>query len=261
MARQVEKWTCILQPEILLIWDNKAVSGRFIFRQFFCGDLPRFLEDGEIRAKNHDHPQACHQTSYQAIVNRRGSNEFEVPGGGVVNDFVPFYFSPITSFTFTIHQENVPLISPEGVSLGMAKDDDRLFVVFSVDDIGKSDLDFCFSDYALNSQAPLPSIETDLTKLEGHVHWNVFDETPLVAAIPEIGYGGVCRWFHNMASPSARRLRSQKRMAEFLVRNAVPLNLICCFVAKSESIGDKVAAMMDASDWNIPIYVKRGCYF
>lgn len=140
----------------------------------------------------------------------------------MVNDFVPFYFSPITSFTFTIHEENVPLISPAGASLGMANDDDRLFIVFSVDAIGNSGLDYCFSDYALNSQAPLPSIETDLAKLEEHVHWNVFDEAPYVAAIPEISYAGVCRWFHNMASPSVRRLRSQKRMAEFLIRNAVP---------------------------------------
>lgn len=153
------------------------------------------------------------------------------------------------------------MISPEGVSLGMAKDDDRLFVVFSVDDIGKSDLDFCFSDYALNSQAPLPSVETDLAKLEEHVHWDVFDEAPHVAEISEIGYNGVCQWFHNVASPSFRQLRRQKRMAEFLIRNAVPLDLASCFVAKSESIRDKAAAMMDASDWDIPIYVKRGCYF
>lgn len=233
---------------------------RFIFRQVHFADTPRFLADGEIRAKNHVNPQACHQASYQAIVNRRGTSEFELPGG-VVNDYVPFYFSPITSFTFTIHQGNVPSFSPSGESLGVAKDDDRVFIVFPVDVFAASGLDYCFSDFALNSQAPLPSIETDLGKLEEHVHWNVFDEAPYKAAIPEIGYQGVCSWFHNMATPASRQLRSQKRMAEFLVRNAVPLDLACCIVAKSEAISDNVAKMMAASHWDIPIITKRGCYF
>ncbi|WP_320199522.1 DarT ssDNA thymidine ADP-ribosyltransferase family protein [Agrobacterium sp. rho-13.3] len=233
---------------------------RFIFRQVHFADIPTFLRDGEIRAKNHEHPQVCHQASYQSIVNRRGTAEFELPAG-VVNDYVPFYFSPITSFTYTIHQGNVPSVAPSGEILGVAKDDDRVFFVFPVDLFRGSGLDYCFSDYALNSQAPLPSIETDLDKLEAHVHWNVFDDTPYIASIPEIGYAGVCRWFQNAATPPTRQLRSQKRMAEFLVKRSVPLNLACCLVAKSSSIGDNVSQMMAASRWNIPIITKRGCYF
>lgn len=233
---------------------------RFIFRQVHYVDIPTFLEDGEIRAKNHENPQACHQASYQEIVNRRGTAEFELPAG-VVNDYVPFYFSPITSFTFTIHKGNVSSISPSGVDLGVANDEERVFFVFPVDVFQGSGLDYCFSDYALNSQAPLPSIETDLSILEQHVHWNVFDEAPYVGAIPEVGYSGVCSWFHNMATPPTRQLRSQKRMAEFLVKRAVPVQLACCLVAKSSSIGDNVSQMMAASRWNIPIITKRGCYF
>jgi hypothetical protein len=234
---------------------------RFIFRQFYYRDLARFLEDGEIRAKNHPTLQACHQTSYQQIVNRRGTAEFQLPGGGVVNDCVPFYFSPVTSFTYTIHQGNVPLVSPNGVTLGQAKSDERVFIVFKTEAFRNSNLEYYFSDYALNSMAPLPSIETDLGKLAQHVHWNVFDEAPYVAAIHEIGYQGVCQYFHNMTSPPTRQLRSQKRMAEFLIKTAVPLNLACCLIAKSAAISDKLHEMMAASHWEIPIFVKPGCYF
>lgn len=234
---------------------------RFIFRQFYFRDLSRFLEDGELRAKNHDRPQLCHQTSYQGIVDRRGIDEFQLPEGGVVNDYVPFYFSPITSFTFTIHKGNVSLRSPDGEDLGLANDDDRVFIVFKVDDFRNSGVEYCFSDYALNSRAPLPTTVNDLNKLEEHVHWDVFDEAPYVAKIPEIGYKGVCRFFKNSDSPPNRQLRSQKRMAEFLIRCGVPLNLACCLIAKSAKIGDELMKMMAASQWDIPVYVKPGCYF
>lgn len=237
------------------------MPNRFIFRQVCWADLPRFLADGEIRAKNHASPQACHQTSYQDIVDRRGSGQFDMPGDSVVNDYVPFYFSPITSFTFTIYQKNVPLVSPAGEYLRQACEDDRIFFVGRPESFRDSGLFYCFSDYALNSNAPLPSIETDLSKLEDHVHWVVFDEAHDKAGIPEIGYPGVNSWFHSMVSPAHRMSRSPKRMAEFLVYGAVPLAFIDCIIVKTDAMRDKLQTTMDASVWNIRIYTKRGCFF
>ena len=233
---------------------------RFIFRQVFYGDLPTFLADGVIRSKNHPNPQSCHQTSYQQIVDRRGSAEFQVPCGGVVNDYVPFYFSPKTSFTYTIHKGNVPLVSPDGMDFGVASDDHRIFFVCKAETFRNLGLTFCFSDFPLNSLAPMPSLISDLDRLEEHVHWDVFDEDQ-TAKIVEIGYEGVCSWFHNTASPPNRQLRSQKRMAEFLVAGAVPLGAVECIIAKTDEMKDTLTEMMNASAWNIPIYTKRGCYF
>lgn len=234
---------------------------RFIFRQVHYSDLPTFLTDGEIRAKNHATPQRCHQVSYQDIVNRRGTNEFNVPNGGVVNDYVPFYFSPITAFTYTISRENVPLVSPDGAYLRQACEDDRIFMVASLEAFRGSGLFTCFSDYALNSRAPMPTVETDFDLLEGHVHWDVFDESPLTAKIPEIGYQGVCSYFLNKASPPERMTRREKRMAEFLVHEAVPLDKFACIIAKTDTMKDTLETMMAASAWDIPVYSKRGCYY
>ena len=238
-----------------------AVPNRFVFRQVHFEDLPTFLADGEIRAKNHLAPQSCHQTSYQEIVNRRGTDEFQMPNGSVVNDYVPFYFSPITSFTFTIYKENVPLVSPQGEYLRQACEDDRVFLVSSPQAYVGSGLFTCFSDYALNSRAPMPTIETDLTRLEEHVHWNVFDDDPRVAAIQEIDYHGVCRWFQDRATPPERMTRSSKRMAEFLVHNSVPLDKIGCIVVKTDDMRAQLGGMMAASEWNIPILTKHGCFY
>lgn len=233
---------------------------RFIFRQVYCGDLATFLTDREIRAKLHIAGQRCHQTSYQAIVDRRGTAEFPMPCGGVVNDYVPFYFSPLTSFTYTIHKGNVPLTSPTGINLGVARSEDRIFIVCKVDDFRNSGLQYCFSNFPLNSEVPRPILNSNLDELETHVFWDVFDEFPHSANIPEIGYNGVCSYFHNTDAPE-RQLRRQKRMAEFLVRDAVPLSLVKCVVANNLALRDRLQRVMDVSGYNIPIYVNAGCYF
>lgn len=237
------------------------VTKRYIFRQVDHRDLQTFLQDGEIRSKNATPTQPCHQTSYPSIVHRRGTAAYAMPCGGVVNDYVPFYFSPKTSFTYTISEGNVDVVAPNGTVLGKSNEDDRIFFVARPETIAATGLYYCFSDLALNANAPIPTLEQDLGKLGSHIHWRVFDDPPLGARIQEIGYEGVCGWFHDMASPTWRMNRSKERMAEFLARDAVPLSVFDCIVAKTDAMRDKLQAMMDTSVWNIPIYAKRGCYF
>lgn len=234
---------------------------RFIFRQVHWSDLSTFLADGEIRAKSHANPQLCHQTSYPEIVDRRGTHQFPMPNGRVVNDFVPFYFSPITSFTYTIFKGNVSLRSPAGDCLRMACEDDRIFLVSSPQNFYGTNLSTCFSDYALNSMAPLPTVETDPNMLASHIHWHVFDDFPKVAMISEIGYEGVCKYFHDRESPAHLMTRKAKRMAEFLVLNAVPLDKVICVIAKTDMMKAKLEVMMNASGRSIPIYTNRGCFY
>jgi hypothetical protein len=239
------------------------VAQRFIFRQIDYRDFPRFLADGGLKAKNAQPPQACHQTSYSTIVDRRGSNQYPMPCGGVVNDYVPFYFSPITSFSFTISRGNVQVTSPGGQPLGMSREDDRIFFVARPEVIQQAGLSFCFSDIALNSNAPIPAIEQDLSKLGSHVNWVVFDDAPMKAQIPEIGYGGVCQWFKNSPTPAWRMNRKQQRMAEFLVKDFVPLNVFDCVIVKTEAMRDQILSVFGATPGCciIPVYVNRGCYF
>ena len=107
----------------------------------------------------------------------------------------------------------------------------------------------------------MPTVETDPSKLEEHVHWKVFDESPTVASIPEIGYAGVCKYFKDQATQPERMTRSSKRMAEFLVHDAVPLDKILCVVAKTDGMKDTLHAMMTDSAWDIPVYTMSWCFY
>ncbi len=235
---------------------------RFVFREVDYRDVGTFLRDGAVRSKNHASPQTCHQTSYQNLVNRRGTDIFEMPGGGVVNDYVAFYFSPFTSFTCAIHRGCVTVIDPDGVTIGPSRLEDRVFLVCQVAAIAEADLHCCFSDYALNSNALQPKITDDLTQIEQHVHWGVFDDKPIEPGtiIPEIGYTGVCRFFSSRATPPKYQTRKEMRMAEFLVEGAVPLDLVACIVVPNGEKAALVQREMGSSCWSIPIFTKPGFF-
>lgn len=208
------------------------MQGRFAFRQIDIRDLEMFLKDGEIRAKDHKNKQVCHQTSYDNLVGLRSTPAFNLPFGGVVNDYVAFYFSPLTGFTHTIHNGNVNVISPSGACLGKSRKEDRAFVVFGVPELFASGLNCCFSDAALNSQnkgATVSSVKSDLAT---HVEWKHFDDAPMVAQIPEIGYKGVCQYF-GASVEAGREQRPQKRMAELLVQASVPMAMAKAIVLPS----------------------------
>jgi hypothetical protein len=248
-----------MTQEVIECLAGVNVPNRFVFRQVDYRDILTFLNDGAIRSKNFNPTQHCHQTSYQNLVNRRNTAIFQIPGGGVVNDYVAFYFSPVTSFTFTIHKGNVPVVSPTGADLGASQLADRAFVVCKVETLAGSGLDCCYSDSALNSNALLPTIINDLSAIENHVHWKMFDEHPLTAAIPEIGYAGVCKWFHSRMTPQHLQ-RKERRMAEFLVRDSLSLEFVECIVTPNAQRTSFLQQQMDSSRWSIPIYDKAGCF-
>lgn len=233
---------------------------RFVFRQVDYRDVPTFLADGEVRSKNHPNQQACHQTCHQNLVRRRGTSEFQLPFGGVVNDCVAFYFSPLTSFTFAIHSGSVQVVPPNGGASTVSKLDDRVFLVAKVSDIYGAGLECCFSNYALNSTVPEPVIVRDRNLLETHIDWSMFDEDPLAGSIPEIGYGGSCRYFNSRDTPERYQRRKPIRMAEFLVRTALPLQLVTCVVTPNEQRKTLVQQMILASDYQIPVLSKPGCF-
>lgn len=233
---------------------------RFVFRQVDYRDIPIFLADGEIRSKNHPNQQACHQTSYHNLVQRRGTNEFQLPFGGVVNDCVAFYFSPLTSFTYAIHRGSVQVTPPNGDAQTSSRLEDRIFFVAKVSDLYRAGLQCCFSNYALNSTVPEPMVVNDPRMLESHIRWELFDENPLTGEIPEIGYSGSCQFFNSRATPERHQFRTPVRMAEFLVKTSVPLGLFACLVAPNEQQKTLVQQIVNAAGNQLPVFSKPRCF-
>lgn len=226
----------------------------------YGANIARYLQDGEVRSKNHQETQLGYRTSFSDIVDRRGGPGFNTPCGRLINDFVPFYFSPATGMAFTISRNNVPLVDPQGTNLGSADSEDMVYIVADPLKIANY-CSFWFSNIACNSVAQTPIFSNDINALESHINWSLFDDNDRMGLIPEIGYTGVCRWFHDNHSKLEWINRTKIRMAEFLVRDSFPVDLIDCFVIKSTKWEHWLRQQVGLAGKSIPIHVKPGCFF
>ncbi|WP_417678210.1 DUF4433 domain-containing protein [Roseibium sp.] len=223
-------------------------------------NLRRYLADGRVYAKNHRNMQPGFRISFSDIVQRRGTAQFTTPCGSNVNDFVPFYFSPITKMAYTIHVGNVRAISPTNADLGIAQMEDVAYLVVEPSALFGSGRDCWFTDLACNSAIP-PSYQNQPAQLASHVNWALFDEAPLTATINEIGYAGVCRWQHDRDQPVRYQMRSKQRMAEFMVKDYLSMDEVLCIILKNDAHLATVQGWVNESGASIPVYVKPRCYF
>jgi len=236
------------------------LPSRFLFRMTHYKNLQTYLVAGHLYAKNSQSAQLGYRISFDDIVARRGSAEFTTPCGSNVNDFVPFYFSPCTKMAYSIHIGNVPLKAPNGAELGQASMDDVAYMVVNPIALFASGRSCWFTDISCNSGFP-PTYNDKSDELETHIAWPLFDDTPRMGRIAEIGYEGVCRWQHDRDQPIEHQMRSKRRMAEFMVKDRLQMNEISCIVLKNQTHLEEVQAWVNASQTQIPVYVKPGCFF
>jgi hypothetical protein len=231
---------------------------RHIFRLTYYKNIEIFLKDGCEFAKNHQSRRKCYRTSYAGIVDRRGQ-DFFTPDQDNINDYVPFYFSPITAMACAIDYGNVHLTGLNGKNLGIADYSEIVFMVSNTDICFDAKLKYWYTDIACNSGVT-PKYENDLSNLEGHVDWKLFDEDPKTAHINEIGYDGVTNRFNDLDKPGYKN-RKKIRMAEFMVKDFFPLNLVQCIITKNDEVKHQIEAWIQEHEQRIPVFTKLGCYF
>ena len=234
------------------------MPNRFLFRLTYGANIETYLNDGEIRSKLHPNVQLGYRTSYRDLVAQR--DEFVTPCGNSVNNFVPFYFSPSTAMALAINADKVRLVGPASEDLGTASLEDIVYIVADPTKVAAAGSPFWFSDIACNS-AQTPRYCSDITQLESHVDWALFDDFPRMGRIAEIGYDGVCKYSFDSDRKSAYLNRKKKRMAEFMVQNTFSMDLVECLVIKSTKWERFLTDRIALANRNIPVYVKSGCFF
>ena len=236
------------------------LPSRFLFRMTYYKNLQTYLADGRLYAKNSQYVQAGYRISYDDIVNRRGSANFETPCGSNVNDFVPFYFSPSTGMAYAIHKGKVLLKDPDGKTLRCASMNDVAYIVVAPETLFISGRDFWFTDIACNS-AQIPQYNRNSAEFETHIDWALFDDNSKMGKIPEIGYEGVCMYQQDRDQPVEHQMRGKKRMAEFMIKDYLQMSEVCCIILKDQSHLPEVQGWIDASGLQISVYQKPNCFF
>ncbi|MFY1700611.1 type II toxin-antitoxin system toxin DNA ADP-ribosyl transferase DarT [Micromonospora sp. WMMA1923] len=144
------------------------------------------------------------------------------PPGGVVADYVPFYFAPRSPMMYRIaceHRDGRAGCYPGG-------DDPLVYLVSSIDRVRTAGLSWVVSDG--NCAAGLTTFSRSLVELADLVDW------PLMAA----------RYWNNVPEDPDR---VRRRMAELLVHKDFPLELVAGYVVRTATRARQLRQLLRAA--------------
>jgi uncharacterized protein Usg len=180
--------------------------------------------------------------AYQGAQGRRAMKRVELPPAGVIHDYVPFYFAPRSPMLFTINNGNVPDCP--------YRQQEIIHFVTTVDSIVEAALSFVFYNY--NATLDIAECFNDIDQFI-RIDWDLFFESPRL--------DGYCRYWNSKMDNPRYVLRMETRQAEFLVHEAVPLNLIRGIGAFNEAKAQEVRTILAAARVTLPVQAMPGWYF
>jgi hypothetical protein len=192
-------------------------------------NLEGILEAGVLRCPR-DAPTTTNVGNLE-IKDNRTRRVVTCDPGGVVCDYVPFYFAPRSPMLFSIKCGNVLDVDPNQARL--------VYLVSSTEKMYDAGLDCVFSDG--NAAVYISEFDNDAGNLATHVDWAIMEE----------------RMWRN-TSEDGDRVR--RRMAEFLVHQEVPIELFTEIGVKTMRMKTALDEAL-ADDWPIAVRVRPSWYF
>lgn len=165
------------------------------------------------------------------LTTRRGERVVPLPPGGVLNDYVPFYFTPFSPMLLNISSGRNGVVQRPM--------QDIVILVSSLWRIGKLGLPFLFTDSHAYYQ--YANYYSDLSSLD-QVDW------PLLQS----------RDFKRDMSDPAKFERYQ---AEALVHQRCPVEALKGIICHNSKVAEQVNGWLQQAGVNLPVHARPGWYF
>jgi len=180
--------------------------------------------------------------AYQGAQGKRATKLVAKPPGGVIHDYVPFYFAPRSPMLFAINRGNVPDCP--------YRQADIVHIVTTVEAIAGSGLSYVFYDY--NATLDIATCYSHVRDLD-KINWPLFFENPRL--------DGYCQYWYSRMDEAKYVLRQETRQAEFLIYDSVPLELITTVCASDQAKADEARTILEAANIDLPVEAKPSWYF
>lgn len=215
-----------------------------LFHITAIANLPAICAAGALLSKN---AGALAGIGYQNIAHQgaqgaRAGRAVPNPPGGLVHDYVPFYFAPRSPMLFAINGGQVA-----GCQW---RQGDIVHLETTVDRAIAGNIPFVF--YDRNATLAFSRAFTDLAYL-GEVAWGLLTEQPAL--------DGFCKYWQSKFNVERYADRMERRQAEFLVHGRVPLERFVRIGVIDENRAAEVRTILAASGVNLPVEVKTDWYF
>lgn len=215
-----------------------------LFHITAISNLEGIVQDGGLLAKNEvaRRGKPYQNIAYQSIQATRASKVVSVAPGGFIHDYVPFYFAPRSPMLFTLNNGNVP-----GFAAGQA---DIVHLETSVDRLAALGQPYVF--YDRNATLRYSKPYNNLADLD-QIAWDLLTDTPQL--------DGYCIYWQNRHNPPEHADRMERRQAEFLVHNQVPLTAMTRIGVATDGKRHEVATKLAALGAQLPVETIPAWYF
>ncbi|HAT1882457.1 TPA: DUF4433 domain-containing protein [Legionella pneumophila] len=189
-----------------------------------------------------------HGINYQNIAHAGAQNSRSLravldPPGGLLHDYVPFYFAPRSPMLSAIHNKKV-----NGCSLSQ---EDIIYFETTVEELVKLGSEFIF--YDMNATLAFSKAYTDLNQLPSVIAWDLITEPPTL--------DGYCKYFHDIQSEPKYVNRRARRQAEFIVKDSIPLNCFTRIGVIKSSVKNQVDRILLTHGLTLRVDVMTDWYF
>ncbi len=209
-------------------------------------NLAAIFQQGALLCKQRTEQQGI---GYQNIAHtgaqgvRAAKPVFDPPGGSV-HDYVPFYFAPRSPMLSAIHHGKV-------VGCGYRQEDIVHFELNAraAHAAGMKDIVF----YDRNATKVYSQAYTDPNLLKDVIDWDILTELPVL--------DGFCKYFYDNHDNPKHIDRMEKRQAEFLIKDEVPIAWFSRIGVIDETKAQQVRALVAQYGLNLPVEVVTDWYF
>ena len=196
-------------------------------------NLPGIIANGLVSDRTAQHAGLTQvDVGEPSIKAERRRRVVDIAPGGVVGDYVPFYFAPRSPMMYSIFRGNVATYQ--------GGCDRLVYLVTTLERLSATGLTWVVSDR--NAVLAYAEFRDQGDQALAHVDWGLMRAT----------------WWNNTAGSPDRK---ERRMAECLVHERVPWGTFQQIITSSEASAIEVRAMLAAAGQVTPTTVRPGWYF
>jgi hypothetical protein len=201
-----------------------------IFRIIHRNNLNILLKSGEIVAPSFSSSNDYVPIGEVELIGLRKNKVIPVSPGGILKDYVAFYFGTRSPMLYAIWK---------GFQVERKPQEEIIYLVSTLDLLEENDLRYVFTDgHAFAEITQFYNDRNDLNQLD----WTT------IAAL---------RWENN----SQDNDRKRRKQAECLVYKSVPISAIKAIGVYNQSSHDYIATVFKENNYSIPIHIKPNFYY
>ena len=213
-----------------------------LFHMTHVDNLANILRAGKLLAKSHVKKNQRISIASEEVQSRREKVLVTKPPGGVLHDYVPFYFAPRAPMLYCNHIGSIE---------NACEQSDIIYFVTTAQTLAPK-ADFVFYDrHAVLNYAECFNQLDDLGKID----WRIFFEPPHT--------GGYAKYWQDRQDNNHPHWSSRReiRQAEFLVHVELDFSLISEIAVYNDTVKAQVINALQDSDYNHNIITEPNWYF